>query len=781
MANAHRTNVLVTSCLKTPVDPHTKAPLASYERERVLPYTATSHMDNRDYEKELEYEDSGSDFCDEDYMAKGGPLLMTDYRAAGDRLDLSEIFFSNEEYYSKLEELKRAHLRTMAELESMYRRKLQLKAMEPLDVTMLETGRHRLPWLNSSPAASRRLRKSHSAVELRRGSRQSDSSDEDEAASNDVEKGLLFSPKEHIKNMWQDFKLSPYNRHLTSSSMHSLPADQKRQRKGKGKKRQGHKVGEQEHWKHRMTVPKPFQMTVREAERRKRGIKTRSEIEKENAELRRQLEELTECQKKFRASPVPAHVHLPLYEELQERTEERRRMREREDQHLRSIQKPFSFLERERLKKEQKQLLSPQPSDREKFKPFKAKPVPKAVYAAASGEQMKEEQLYRSIKIQMRAQEMLSSASMPPSMLARRLSDRKKTKDGSASEDENFSHKPQINKEVPDFDASYRRFQKHLEKHKEVKPTTACEPFELRTSHITSHRERILADIEKEQTSPRITRWPYISPGPTRTANSSLCSSLSGSLELLPTKVTDATRKRHEAVRKVLEQRKKAEEEEEQWKERQKQREKKLQKVVLKRAQANDPHMALSQTHPSKLKEFRKQELQRRREYQQEVKEMQRRVKGRPLLLEQVAQRNAKQAAEKRYTDALHGCDLTEEFISSKVAKSGSARKASPSSDSRQSDQDEPDMGYKPVHYRKVFLDDEDVDVDTRDGGSDATSLNHRDGEEASSHHSDQDYRRNDDDDDAHSDESYHYSDDHENYSDDSEHDADTTQQEAGE
>ena len=51
MANAHRANVLVTSCLKTPVDPHTKAPLALYERERALPYSA--NMDNRDYEKEV--------------------------------------------------------------------------------------------------------------------------------------------------------------------------------------------------------------------------------------------------------------------------------------------------------------------------------------------------------------------------------------------------------------------------------------------------------------------------------------------------------------------------------------------------------------------------------------------------------------------------------------------------------------------------------------------------------------------------------------------------------
>lgn len=71
--------------------------------------------------------------------------MVTDYSAAGDRLNLSEIFFSNEEYYSKLEELKKAHLRTMAELERMYQRKLQLKSMEPLDMAMLETGHRWVP------------------------------------------------------------------------------------------------------------------------------------------------------------------------------------------------------------------------------------------------------------------------------------------------------------------------------------------------------------------------------------------------------------------------------------------------------------------------------------------------------------------------------------------------------------------------------------------------------------------------------------------------------------
>ncbi|KAF3688099.1 Protein FAM161A [Channa argus] len=440
----------------------------------------------------------------------------------------------------------------MADLERMYRRKLELKSLEPLDMTALDKG-HRLTLPKTSPAASRRLRKSHSAVELRRNSGQSDSSNEDEVASNEVEKGLLFSPKEHIKTMWQDFKLSPHSLHLSSWSLHSIPGHQERSRKGKGRKGQGHKDGgETNYWKHRVTVPKPFQMMLREAQRRKCGIKTRSEVELENAELRRQLQQLTECQKKFRASPVPAHVHLPLFEELQERNEERRRnIREREQQYLRTIQKPFSFLEREQLKKEHKQQHQQQPPDQEKVKPFKAKPVPRSVYAAASGEQMKEEQLYRSIKIQMRAQELLHSSSMPPSMVAQRLGERTKTKDGSAAagSDTRFSHRPHINKEIPDFTASYRRFQKHLEKRKEVKPTTACEPFELRTSQISSHRERILADIEKEQNSPRLMRWPYISPGPARTPNSSLCSSLSGSLEVLPSKVTDATKRRHEAVR----------------------------------------------------------------------------------------------------------------------------------------------------------------------------------------------------------------------------------------
>uniref|UniRef100_A0A671QBU2 Protein FAM161A n=1 Tax=Sinocyclocheilus anshuiensis TaxID=1608454 RepID=A0A671QBU2_9TELE len=395
----------------------------------------------------------------------------------------------------------------MAELELMYRKKLDLKGVSAADNT---------DRTNLSPVITSNLKKARSALELRWTSDLSDLSDEE----CNTEKGLLISPKELIKSMWQEF------------SVNNKP-------KGEG-------------WHPRVTVPKPFHMTLREAERRKKGIKSRLEIEQENADLRRQVEELTECQRKFHASPVPAHVRLLLYEELQEH---RRLHREMEQQRLHTLQRPFSFLERERLKKEQKeaklreQMLKHNREEEEWRKcPFKAKPVPRVVKEAASGEQQKDEELYRAIKMQMRARELLHSASMPPSMLARHLSEKQVQK---AAQDDEHTHRPKINAELPDFNASYRTFRKQLAKHREVRPVAACEPFQLRTANISSHKERIMADIEAEIKSPKPSRWPFMTPPALspRTPLSSLCSSLSGSQECLSAKITDAAKKRQEAMR----------------------------------------------------------------------------------------------------------------------------------------------------------------------------------------------------------------------------------------
>ena len=63
----------------------------------------------------------------------------------------------------------------------------------------------------------------------------------------------------------------------------------------------------------KVTVPKPFRMTLRE-ERKRRRVRTRSEVELENALLKRELEELRECGRKFRVTPAPAHTRRPLCE-----------------------------------------------------------------------------------------------------------------------------------------------------------------------------------------------------------------------------------------------------------------------------------------------------------------------------------------------------------------------------------------------------------------------------------------------------------------------------------
>lgn len=74
-------------------------------------------------------------------------------------------------------------------------------------------------------------------------------------------------------------------------------------------------------------------------------IKTTQMIKEEEAEA--------ECQKKFCALPAPSHAIQPLYQEMMEmREKESKQGREQRKNFLLTIQKPFSFQEREREKRE---------------------------------------------------------------------------------------------------------------------------------------------------------------------------------------------------------------------------------------------------------------------------------------------------------------------------------------------------------------------------------------------------------------------------------------------
>ncbi|NXT59966.1 F161A protein, partial [Chaetops frenatus] len=415
---------------------------------------------------------------------------------------------------------------------------------------------------------------------------------------NSGETGSSSFAKQQIERMWDGFSLEDY----ISRAKHSLPSSPAC--------RKVHK--KQKVWSPRVTVPKPFQMTIREAQKKEQNVKSKSQIELENHLLKKQLEEEAECQKKFRANPVPATVFLPLYHNIVQRNEERRRsVRERSKLKLLASQKPFKFIERERQRSETrkmqlKDILPPE----NKTKVFRAKPVPKSVYSPGFNEKLKEEELYREIRIRMRAEELLRNSSVPNSRLALKETSKKK-KHNKSTEPKRTEHKPKIKSSVPDFELLHEKFQKRLLQQKKVKHLTVCEPFNLWTSYIPSKKGKILKDIQEDEEKLKETRWPFASlRRKPQMGQSGPNPHLLGGGKSKSPKNTESTKRQLQALRN--------------------------------------------------------NEKQRRQEYLQELQEMEERVQQMPLLFERVTQKNARIAAEKFYSNRLRALGISPEFVSKK-------------------------------------------------------------------------------------------------------------------
>ncbi|NWX41605.1 F161A protein, partial [Steatornis caripensis] len=487
----------------------------------------------------------------------------------------------------------------MAKLESMYRNKLYLKVGQPLDKKNAASNMCCRPTWEKSSYRPLNFHKSFSDSDLSDplGSSMYDGSDTELAfEENGSETGSSAFAKQRIEKMWDGFSVEDY----ISRTEHSLPSSPAFRMIRK----------KQKAWLPKVTVPEPFQMTIREARKKEQNVKSKSQIEIENNLLKKQLEEEAECQKKFRANPVPAAVFLPLYDEIVQRNEERRRsVKERSKLKLLASQKPFTFIEREKKKNEVRKMRSGDHSTPEKkTKLFKAKPVPKCVYSPAVNDKLKEEELYREIRIRMRAEELLRNSSLPNSRLALKDTGKKKH---NCLEPKETEHKPKIKSYVPNFELLHQKLQKRLLQQKQAKHLTVCEPFHLHTPHIPSNKGKILKDIREDEERLKETRWPYASPRrKPQMRHSSANSHLSGSGESKSPKITESTRRRLQAIRNY--------------------------------------------------------EKQRMQEYLQELQEMEERVNQRPLLFERVAQKNARIAAEKRYSNRLRALGVSPEFLSKK-------------------------------------------------------------------------------------------------------------------
>uniref|UniRef100_A0A2K6L619 Protein FAM161A n=1 Tax=Rhinopithecus bieti TaxID=61621 RepID=A0A2K6L619_RHIBE len=635
MAASHRAAKLVASSLQTPVNPITRARVPQYEREDPLQALAAAKaiLEDEEEEKVAQPAEASADlntsFSGVDEHA---PISSEDF------VNFPGIHHSNEEYFKKVEELKAAHLETMAKLEKMYQDKLHLKEVQPVVIreASLSDCSRSVSEKNSYHPVS--LMTSFSEPDLGQSSSLYVSSSEEELPNLEKEyprkNRMMAYAKELINNMWKDFCVEDYIR-CKDTGFHAAEKTRKKRKE----------------WVPTITVPEPFQMMIREQKKKEESMKSKSDIEMVHKLLKKQ-EEDPECKKKFRANPVPASVFLPLYHDLVKQ----KKNGEENKEALLASQKPFKFIAREEQKRaaQEKQLRDFFKS-KKKTNRFKARPVPRSTYGSTTNDKLKEEELYRNLRMQLRAQERLQNSSPLP---CRSACGRRNPRCPEQAIKLKCKHK--VRCRTPDFEDLPERYQEHLSEHKSPKLLTVCKPFDLHASpHASIKRDKILADIEADEEKLKETRWPYLSPVRCAGVKPVPCS-------YNPPVTTVSSRGREQAVRRSLEEKKMLEEERNRILTKQKQRMKELQKLLTTRAKAYDSHQSLAQISKSRVKCLRKSEKERMREYQRELEEREEKLKKRPLLFERVAQKNARMAAEKHYSNTLKALGISDEFVSKK-------------------------------------------------------------------------------------------------------------------
>uniref|UniRef100_A0A9L0RPC9 FAM161 centrosomal protein B n=1 Tax=Equus caballus TaxID=9796 RepID=A0A9L0RPC9_HORSE len=370
-------------------------------------------------------------------------------------------------------------------------------------------------------------------------------------------------------------------------------------------------------WVSSITVPQPFHMTLREARKKAQWLASPASFEHERQQAQRQGQEEAECHRQFRAQPVPAHVYLPLYQEIMERNEVRRQagIQKRKELLLSSL-KPFSFLVKEEQRKEATQQRELAATAKAKVPKQKAtRRIPKSILEPALGDKLQEAELFRKIRIQMRALDMLQKASSPIASSSSQADPRPRTATRTQEEklgflQTDFGFQPRVNPAVPDYEGLYKAFQRRAAKRRDTREVTHSKPFFLRNASLRRTQRPCDAAASGGRTD----------------------------------KADEST----------------------QWLEMHKKKCQAMSKSVSLRAKAMDPHKSLEEVFKAKLKENRKNDRKRAKEYKKELEEMKKRIQTRPYLFEQVTKDLARKEAEQRYRDSLKQAGLDEDFVRDK-------------------------------------------------------------------------------------------------------------------
>ena len=551
---SHGLSVYVNSCIKNPLGSRTRESANYAEGRTTHPRLAVTDpgplMDSRD------------DFYEEMQGGLGSSLPV---RASFEDVETQLKNLTDEQFYLKLQQLKEANRKTLDECEKLYKEKYGGDDAEMGSVAAREivenmfaarlaarsglvgvgatvsqengdmsdararsmsakpppvpTGKRESHLMKTAPVRSSAY-PSHSTVtrarptsapsyglpprrsyslddeEWRKAMQTSSDVSDDEVRSEGPLDPELLSAISKIRDMWRGFRIDDYapgERRHSSASMAN-------------KKKKEHDIADK--WRHRITIPKPFHMSMREATKMKKKTKAQQELEEQRLEKLRQEEE--ECQKKFKAQPAPAHIYLPLYDEIKEKNEARRRyVKQYCKELLKSQEKPFNFVKREEEKKQQRvqsatvaeRIARSAERARSQEQKFVAHPVPDFVLDSGPRERLLEEEEYRKIRIKMRARELLKQASLPPNMAAnQKLKEQREKEKLMKSKQKSHSKRHQrASHRVPDYDFMYREFQKELARRKQTREATVVEPFSLETNNLRSSREKVLRDMERDE------------------------------------------------------------------------------------------------------------------------------------------------------------------------------------------------------------------------------------------------------------------------------------------
>lgn len=541
MATAHEIAVITNSCVRAPVDPNTGLLITQNDRGEVsLSSTWQGKVRECDFVQEHSPYSQTSKSVNFD-MNNTGP-------------DLSNL--SDDDFYQRIVALKQEHKKTLQLCEELYTDKLsKLKHASPLSQTKSgmstvsvsrdfsmspqhftsgnksgtsvrrslpasykdniqdmsasrpPTGRpktadgHHNAWVNANgtPVSEKENELFHHAS-MRSNSKGYFS---DQIHMNDSFDDSKLSAHSKISDMWENFSVDEYAPNTQprprSASLSRMTSSRSRVEKPQEKKKE---------WRHKITIPKPFNMTLRDSTTE--PVKTRAMVELEEQREQKLRRDEAECEKKFKARSVPAHVYMPLYDEINEEKETRRRyIKENSEELLKSQVKPFKFTKREEEKKYQrKQVKSGSMADHDRQKKngqFKANPYPAHIFDNSVPNKIKEEEEYRKIRVQMRSEELLKSASLPPTMAergqdyvdgrSRQKLYAERAKKAGLTSDHKF--KPHINKDMPDFDDLHRKYMREVSQSKSRREATVCKPFTMRSERV--RREHQLKHEKERQ------------------------------------------------------------------------------------------------------------------------------------------------------------------------------------------------------------------------------------------------------------------------------------------